>query len=275
MGPLQPSVGTGAIDNLQPFDMVGQDFFGPITPPTPAGNQYIIIMVDHFTRNLLARAVTQATRAAAKGLFELVTQTFGDSLAVFPDNGAHVAHNDFHGMLTEREINHFPAPKTHPSSVGLTARYLQLIMGILKRRLQTIKKDHWDTLLQSAVMTLNTRRLQVHGFTPSELLLGYNSQAGPLEDISAHIILDQLDGVAHGIRLAWLDDNRGLARERIVAWMEAWELKEEEREMTGVELQEGDLVLLWRLEVTKSHGLKLELQWAGPDRIVQLFHHQW
>ena len=147
-------------------------------------------------------------------------------------------------------------------------------MGILKRRVQTTRKDLWDTLLPSAVMTLNTRGVQVHGFTPSKLLLGYNPRAGPLDDISAHIILDQLDGAAHGMRLAQLDENRGQAGERIVAWTEAKKLKEAEREMTGVELQEADLVLLRRFAVAKSLGLKLESQWEGPYRLVQLSHHR-
>ena len=44
--------------------------------------------------------------------------------------------------------------------------------------------------------------------------------------------------------------------------------------MTGVELQEGDLVLFCRFEVAKSHGLKLESQWEGPYRLVQLSHHR-
>ena len=119
IGPLQPSVGTGAIVHLQPFDMVGLDFIGPITPATPTGNRYIIVMVDYFTRHLFTRAVPQATGAAAKGLFESVTEMFGDPLAVYTDNGAHFTGDDVHGMLTERQIKHFPAPKTHPSSVRL------------------------------------------------------------------------------------------------------------------------------------------------------------
>lgn len=274
MGPLKPSVGAGAIAHLQPFDMVGLDFIGPITPASFTGNRYIILMVDYFTRHLFAKAVPQATGIAARNLFESVTSTFGNPLAVYTDNGAHFTGEDFHGLLVERDIKHFPAPKTHPSSVGLAERYVQLIMGILKRRVQTTNKALWDSLLPSAVMTLNTRGVQVHGYTPSELLLGYNPRAGPLDDISAHIILDQLDGTAHGLRLAKLDEDRDQAGDRIVAWAETREAKGAEKEMVGVELQDGDLVLLRRFEVAKSHGLKLESQWEGPYRLVQLSYHQ-
>ena len=174
MGPLQPSVGSRAIVDLLPFDMVGLDFIGPITPISDTGNHYIIIMVDYFTRNLFAKAVTQATGVAAKGLFESVTALFGNPLSVYTDNGAHFTGDDFYGLLVGRGIKHFPAPKSHPSSVGLAKQYLQLLMGILKRRVQNTGKTLWDTLIHSTVQTLNTRGVKVHGFTPSELLLGYN-----------------------------------------------------------------------------------------------------
>ena len=174
MGPLQPSVGSGANVHLQPFDMVGLDFIGPTTPPSAAGNRYIIIMVDYFTRYLFAKAAVSATGASAKSLFESVTETFGNPLSVYTDNGAHFTGEDFHGTLEERGIKHFPAPKSHPSSFGLAERYVQLLMGILKWRVQKDSTNIWDMLIPSAVHTLNTRGVNVHGFTPSELLLGYN-----------------------------------------------------------------------------------------------------
>jgi len=34
----------------------------------------------------------------------------------------------------------------------------------------------WGTFLLSAVIAINTRAVKVHGFTPSEILLGFNAQ---------------------------------------------------------------------------------------------------
>ena len=217
MGPLQPSVGLGAIVHLQPFDMVGLDFIGPITPQSATGNRYIIIMVDYFTRYLFAKAVVSATGASVKCLFESVTETFGNPLSVYTDHGGHFTGDDFHGTLKERGIKHFPAPMSHPSSVGLAERYVQLLMGFLKRRVQTDSKNIKDTLIPSAVHTLNTPGVKVPGFTPSELLLVSNPRAGPLDNINANIVLDGIDEAAHGMRRAMLDENRELAREQIVA----------------------------------------------------------
>jgi hypothetical protein len=87
-------------------------------------------------------------------------------------------------------------------------------------------------------MTSNTLGVQVHGHTPSELLLGYNPQAGRLPGIFAHIILERLSSTAHGLRLSQINKQRDQARETIVACTEAREIKERDKEMIGVELRE-------------------------------------
>ena len=273
MGPVRPSTGIKPIVHLQPFDMVGLDFIGQITPTSAQGNKFIIIMVDYFSWFLFARAVPAAMGEAACGLLESTIETFGRPLAVYTDNGQHFLGDEFHGTLVRLGIKHFPAPKTHPSSVGLAERYVQLVMGIMKRRIQGTDKRFWDTLLASAVRTLNTRAVKVHGFTPSELLLGYNPRSGPKDDISAHILVDAIDEHAYGIHLARTDERRQQGQENIVAAAERQIEREEQREHLGTRLTAGDLVLLRRFEVVKHHGMKLESQWEGPYRLVGIVFH--
>ena len=81
-------------------------------------------------------------------------------------------------------------------------------------------------------------------------------------------------GSPGNLTLTSLDENREIARERIVAVAQRKEAKELEREMVGVELREGDLVLLRRFNVVKHHGLKLESQCEGPYRLVEMSYHQ-
>ena len=52
------------------------------------------------------------------------------------------------------------------------------------------------------------------------------------------------------------------------------EKREQEKDMTGVELKEGDLALLQRFNVIKHHGLKLESQWEGPYRLVEMSYQK-
>ena len=273
MGPIRPSAGIKPIVHLQPFDMVGLDFIGQITPTSVQGNRFIIIMVDYFTRFLFAKAILAATGDAARGLLETAVKTFGRPLAVYTDNGQHFLGEEFHGTLSRWGVKHFPAPKTHQSSVGLAERYVQLVMGILKRRIQGSDKRLWDTLLASAVRTLNTRGVEVHAFMPSELLLGYNPRSGPIDDINAHILNDAIDEHAYGIHLARVDEQKQQGQERIVAAAERQMEREKQRDHLGMKLTDRDLVLLRRFDVAKHHGMKLESQWEGPYRLVDLAFH--
>lgn len=99
MGPIRPSAGINPVVHLQPFDMMGLDYIGPICPMSARGNSYIIIMVDYFSRFLFARAIPAATGEAARALFESAVETSGDPLAVYTDNGQHFVGEEFHGML--------------------------------------------------------------------------------------------------------------------------------------------------------------------------------
>jgi hypothetical protein len=232
------------------------------------------MMVDYFSRFLFARAIPAATGEEAKRLFETAVETFGRPLAAYTDNGQHFIGEEFHGTLVRLGVKHFPAPKTHPSSVGLAERYVQLIMGILKRRIQGTDKKLWDTLLASAVRTLNTRGVKVHGFTPSQLLLGYNPRSGPEDDINVHILNDAIDSMAYGVHLARMEERREQGQQRIVAAAEMKLYQEEHKVHVGEELIEGDLVLLRRFEVAKHHGMKLESQWEGPYKLVDIAYHK-
>ena len=146
-------------------------------------------------------------------------------------------------------------------------------MGILKRRIQGNDKRLWDTLLASAVRTLNTRAVKVHGFTPAELLLGYNPRSGPADDIGTFILNDAIDKDAYGIHLTRTEERRQQGQENTVAAAERLMEQEKARDHLGVRLMDGDLVLLRRFEVAKHHGMKLESQWEGRYRLVDIAFH--
>ena len=129
-GPLRPSAGIKPIVHLQPMDMLGMDFIGPIAPMSNSGNRYIVILVDYITRYMFAQAVPNATGEAARNLLETVVDLLGWPLSIYTDNGPHFTGKEFHGLLEERGVRHFPAPKSHLQSVGLAECYVQLLMNI-------------------------------------------------------------------------------------------------------------------------------------------------
>ena len=271
MGPLKPSAGNRPIVQLRPMDMVGLDFIGPITPASETGNQYIIILVDYFTRHLFADAAPRATGVIARGLIERVARLTGWPLAVYTDNGTHFTGTEFHQVLIRNNVKHFPAPRQHPQSVGLSERYVQLVMSVLRKRVQTGNKALWDTLLDDVVSSINTRVLRVHGRSPAELLFGFTPRHHGDQTLDDLVTLGGLDQAAYGLRLAALDEARDLAGGVFTIAADA---KEQNSTPEWTPLKEGDLVLVRNFEVAKHLGRKLDAQWEGPFRLVDVSRHQ-
>ena len=246
------------------------DFIGPIAPMSNSGNRYIVILLDYFTRYMFAQAVSNATGEAARNLLETVVDLLGWPLSIYTDNGPHFTGKEFHGLLEERGVRHFPAPKSHLQSVGLAERYVQLLMNNLKKEMQRASKFTWDEHIPEVLRTLNTRALCVHGFTPAELLFGFNQRDDTRGTLQELFTMDGLDRTAYGLRFSSIDEARGTAEVRTTQTADAikqnsygkWE-----------PLEEGDLVLLRRFDMEKHHGMKLEPQWEGPYRLVQMAWH--
>ena len=107
--------------HLQPMDMLGMDYLGPITPIPESGNRYTLVIVDYFSRHCWARAVKANSGVEAVRAITDLSRTFGWPLSLYTDNGTHFAQGPL-PILMELRIRHFPAPKTHPQPVGLSER---------------------------------------------------------------------------------------------------------------------------------------------------------
>jgi len=159
---------------LQPLDVIGIDGLGPISPASD-GHKYILIVVDYFTRYAWAQAFPAINGSVVSGMIAGILRTFGLAWSVYTDNATYFVQGVFPDFLTIRGVQQFPAPKTHPSSVGLLERYAQLIFyGIRKLVVSGGEILRWSKYLDQVVHSMNTRDVRVHGFTPAKLLFGYN-----------------------------------------------------------------------------------------------------
>jgi len=169
-----PSQVPRRVVQLQPLDMIGIDGLGPISLASD-GRKYILIVVDYFTRYAWAQAFPAINGLVVSDMIASISRTFGLPRSVYMDNATYFLEGVFPDFLTIRGIQQFPAPKTHPSSVGLLERYIQLVLyGIRKIVVGGGEILRWSDYLEQVVHSMNTREVRVHGFTPAELLLGYN-----------------------------------------------------------------------------------------------------
>ena len=166
-----------SIIQFKPMDMIGMDFVGPINPPCQAtGNVYILVVIDYFSRFLWAVGTQKADQISTmKALCDHIILIVGWPLTVYTDNGSHFTGAMIKKMWKDHGVMHFPSAISHPQSVGLSERYVQMLMGRI--RLSCISSGSsqcWGLEIRNAVLSINTRCIWVHGYTPAEILLGFN-----------------------------------------------------------------------------------------------------
>ena len=273
------------IVQFRPMDMTGMDYVGPITPACDVtGTKYICLCVDYYSRFLFARGFAQHRELETMDfLLNNITPVAGWPKTLYTDNRSHFVGHRVTELLKSFGVLHFTAPISHPSSVGLIERYVQMFMGRIRLRCVAAGSTRgWGLYVRDATIDINTRCVRIHDFTPAEILLEYNPvtsrhpSTAPARDrllesvgIDPAVVLgvDREAVEEHVLRR----DDRGVAagKERARAQAKA----EEMRTATASGRRwpkPGDLVLLRDLQLVKHHGRRLDPRWSVSRIVVSL-----
>lgn len=287
LGPLKPTQGLLPVLHLQPLDCIGLDYIGPFSPISKSGARYILIAVDYFSGFLWARALPAATSANTVEFFHrAIVDVFGFPRMVYTDNGSHFKRF-FTAMLAKFEVKHLWAPTSHPQSVGMSERYVQIVLAALRSILQHVGAYifDWDKFLRTCVHAINTRLIKVHGFSPSQLLMGFEPTTTPFlmdfdNELRSQALQTRIEELQRGgatvpeaayeARLASIDEIRTEALKAKLANKQSVAAKNFKDNPVP---QKGDLVLLRRLAQDGQKSHKLEPRWEGPHRVTKLEWH--
>ena len=111
-----------------------------------------------------------------RAFVDKVVPILGWPKSVYSDNGSHFTGAAIQKMWADHGVMHFSAAISHPQSVGLSERYVQIVMGRIRLRcISAGTSRNWGLLLKDALIDINTRCIRIHGYTPSEILLGFNA----------------------------------------------------------------------------------------------------
>ena len=278
VGPLRQSSQLKTIVQFCPFDMIGMDYVGPISPPCKAtGNRFILIMVDYFSRFLFARGFTEYPSQATtmSMLLDTIAPIFGWPKTIFCDNGSHFVGKEVRKLLDTFRVKMINAPITHPSSVGLLERYVRMIVGRI--RLQCIAKgstDNWGLHISPAVIDINTRQVRIHRFSPAEILLGYIPVASQNEPktgrgwLASAAPIDEILGCdTNQFKYFTMARNEHREHANTQLW-QSQDKKESKHKPKWEGPREGDLVLVRDRALDNQNGGKLQPRWHAP-RIVE------
>ena len=246
------------------------DMMGPL-PVTARGNQYVLVMSDHFTKWVEAVPMAnQCTDTVARAFVDQVITRHG-----IPDRILTDQRRNFESDLMKRVMQLLGVKKVrtspyHPQTDGQVERFNRTLKGILT---SYVNDDHnyWDIHLQLALFAYRTSIHRSSGVSPFKAVYGREA-ASPLtlidgENMSTRGLLsgnycDKLEKTLHKVQ-KHVANNISLAQKR---------QKEDYDKATKVQstqLKPGDLVWLNSKAIPKGKSHKFHQEWTGPYEVLR------
>uniref|UniRef100_A0A1I8ARA4 RNA-directed DNA polymerase n=1 Tax=Steinernema glaseri TaxID=37863 RepID=A0A1I8ARA4_9BILA len=248
----------------RPNEHLHTDLMGPL-PITEAGNRYVLITIDAFSKFLTATALPdQMARTVAEALVNEVFLIHSIPKTISTDNGSNFCSELFEELCQLLGTRHVRTTPYHAQSNGQAERSVQSVKNMLSTMVTEGRKE-WDSYVKSACFAYNT---SVHATTkqiPFYLTFGRDARL----PIDADWNLKQHDKLLH-------TEYQATVAERLqTAWESTRRTIQEEGEKNKVRYDEehsvkarpfsiGDLVLV-KIPVRQQ---ALEPKWKGPFRII-------
>jgi transposase InsO family protein len=249
------------------MEIVHIDFLGPL-PKSARGNEYILVMVDQFTKWVECFPVpNQTAELTARVAVDEFFMRYGVPFQLISDQGRNFESKLFTEVCKLFEIRKTRTTPYRPSANGQVERYNRTIMQVV--RCYTGKsQNQWDVSVPQAAGALRASVNRATDFTANEMLFG-----GDI-NMPAHIMFppppsktceDESTYVSELI----MDLRRAHETVRTVLNTYSRRMKRNyDRNVLKRQYSVGDVVYLLDTAVIKGKCKKLSAPWKGPAVII-------
>jgi transposase InsO family protein len=250
-----------------PMERVHIDFLGPL-PKTKAGNKYILMMVDQFTKWVECVALPdQTAETTAKAIVDNWFCRLGVPLQILTDQGRNFESQLFAELCKIFEVRKTRTTPYRPSANGQVERYNRTLMDAI--RCYTGKsQNNWDQYLQQIAGSLRSAVNRQTGFSANKLVFGHeiNIPAGlmfprPIRDDEE--VLEYFAELVQQIQEA-----HEIARKTLMTSTKRMK-KNYDLKILEKSYEVGDAVYLLDTSTEKGKCKKLSPPWKGPAVICE------
>ncbi|XP_056003459.1 uncharacterized protein LOC130046578 [Ostrea edulis] len=251
-----------------PMERVHLDFLGPL-PRTDSGNEYVLVMVDQFTKWVecvpLPSQTAEVTASAAVNQF---FARFGCPFQVFTDQGRNFESKLFAAVCELLKIHKARTTPYRPSANGQVERYNRTLMDAVRCYIDKAQNS-WDIHLAQIAGALRSSVNRSTGFTANKLMLGRETNTPADLMYAPPIRGEDLDLEDYVVNLEKsIQAAHEIARARLRTTEERMK-RDYDLRVRFRAYQEGDTVYVLDTATVKGKCRKLSPSWKGPGLVVQ------
>lgn len=262
---LQPAAG--------PFERLGLDFLGPLSPRSAEGNSYILVITDYFTKWVEVVALPDQTAlSTCKALVERIINYHGPPRVIVTDRGTNFTSKLFKYLCEALRIKHCTTTSYHPQSNGLTERFNRTMMEMLRKCTKDGYEDWEEMLGHVAFAYRHSVNASTHE-TPYFLNHGRDAVM-PIDTFLTPYSNEPITPQDYkSLTMKRLFDAFQLVRQNLEKAMRQ-QKKQYDKRAKDFEYQVGDKVLLDVRAIKPGTSKKLYPRFRGPYRITKVHNNR-
>lgn len=148
------------------------DFVGPVEK-TMNGNEYILTIIDAFSKYAFAFAVKNADAKTVIEKLEKIFLFIGIPEEIYTDNGKHFTAEVVDDICKIFNLKHYCTSSYNPQANGICERFNATLSDTIATVVDNNIKD-WDMYVDLAVSVYNRSKQKTIGICPYEVIFGVN-----------------------------------------------------------------------------------------------------